>query len=328
MKDSKLPLLASIVVRSYNRLDACYELLCKLLRQDYPNFEIVVIEQSTVSTPEQTGKLKELESQNSNLRILSYPPLGPPRARNEGWKNAFGEVVVFCDDDDIPISDTWLSSHMKNYGDADIIGVSGREVMTIGEQCGYSNRRRAERMCLSYGFLGYSYVYCRLDKRIDPVDWLHGGNASVRRSFIAAVDGWYENMSDHEEHSFAFRLQKILNANQRLVFDPDPVVLRRKNILGGLDRRTQTPKELYLRWFLYVHRILVRYRTLKVLGLYPIYVLWLLGLSYFNLWRSYTPGQGSIVRLSWTSLVILFASPIWYLQGWYSLIHDRKGRSL
>lgn len=317
------PVAVSVVIRSYNRLDACIELINVILKQDFEDFEIVVIEQSTNVSDGQQAELENLQTTNDRLRILKYPPLGPARARNEGWKMARGEVVVFCDDDDIPMDTAWLSAHMKNYSDPDIIGVSGREVMDPNETCGYSNRKRARRMCLSYDFFGYPNVYCRLDERVDKVDWLHGGNASVRRSFIERVGGWQGNMVDHEEHSFAFRLVKILRGKQRLIFDPTPVVLRRKDIPGGLDRRAQTPFEFFFLWFIYVHRIVARYRPFRVILLYAVYYFWLQGISIHKLWKLPERRQRSLTGKLALNIWILLIFPVWFMLGWITFLKKR-----
>lgn len=314
----------SVVVRSFNRLDACLELLDILLRQDYPDFEVIVVEQSTNATRDQRERLEKLAGNDARLRVLAHPPLGPAGARNAGWKSATGEVVVFCDDDDLPIGEGWLRAHADNYRDPDVVGVSGREVMYPGERCSYSDRERARRMCLSYDFFEYPNCYCRLDERIEKVEWLHGGNASVRRCFVVAVDGWLDGMIDHEEHSFSHKLRRILAGEQRLVFDPVPTVLRRKDIAGGLERRGQTSWETYLHWFRYVHRVVGRYRTAKLVLLYPLFILWILAMTVRSIWQKSARANGSPLMRVAATLGILIAGPVWYVRGWISLLEKRK----
>lgn len=313
----------SAIVRSYNRLDACLELLDVLQAQDHPDFEIIVIEQSDAATPAQRAALEARAEADARLRIFKHPPLGPAGARNAGWRAARKEIIVFCDDDDLPIGAGWLRAHAALYADPDVIGVSGREVMRPDETCGYGDRRAAERGCLAYGFFGYPTVYCRLDVRVDPVDWLHGGNASVRLSAVRAVDGWFEAMWDHEEHSFAFKLRRHLKGRQRLIFDPGPVVLRRKDIPGGLARGEQRPVEIHHRWFRYYHRLFGPFHLPRFLLFYPIFAALPLGLTLFWLWKG--PQRARYHRLTrlGLSLGLPIIAPALYLRGWRDLMREK-----
>ena len=91
----------SVVVRSYNRLDALAELIPIILKQTFTNFELVIVEQSTQKSPEQIARLAFLE-RDPRIRIFPFPPLGGPRSRNESARVARGDIIVFIDDDDIP----------------------------------------------------------------------------------------------------------------------------------------------------------------------------------------------------------------------------------
>ena len=71
----------SVIVRSYNRLVALGELVAALLRQTYPSFEIVVVEQSTVRPPEAVRRLEEL-AVDARVRLVHRPPRGGAAARS------------------------------------------------------------------------------------------------------------------------------------------------------------------------------------------------------------------------------------------------------
>ena len=83
------PLGVSIIIRSFNRLPSCVELINALVIQDYPLFEIVVVEQSLDRPPEPLAALEALAEANPDkLRVLSTTPKGPAGARNVGWRAA------------------------------------------------------------------------------------------------------------------------------------------------------------------------------------------------------------------------------------------------
>jgi GT2 family glycosyltransferase len=269
---SALPV--SVIVRSFNRLDACLELLAVLLDQDYPNFEILVVEQSTKATDAQSRQVAQLATGDPRLRVLSRPPLGPSGARNEGCRHARGEVLLFVDDDDIPVSRAWIRQHLENFADPTVLGVSGGDILTRDEDqsiCPYASEARALRRNISYSALGRPWCYPRLRERVERVGWLRGGNASVRKSVVDRVGGWDEDAFDHEEHSFAFRLRAVMRPEERLVFDPRPVILRRNDLPGGLERRNVDVKTTFERTFDYFHRIYARYNRRRFALLYPAY---------------------------------------------------------
>jgi GT2 family glycosyltransferase len=261
----------SVVVRSFRRLPALFELLEAILAQDYEDFEVVVIEQSGVEAKPFEDRFQALSAKHPKLRVIRTEPLGPAGARNRGWRAASKEIVLFMDDDDLPMGATWIAAHAVNYLDPEIVGVSGSEVLEPGERMPYVSRWLARHFCLSYSFLGTPYTFCRFDERVERVDWLHGGNASIRRSIVEELGGWDAEFVDHEEHSLCVRLRP-LRKTHRLVFDPNAKMLRRKNIEGGIGRRGASLHDSFRQDVQYYHRVakaLLGWRFCLLLPLYP-----------------------------------------------------------
>src|ERR1041384_5594624 len=117
----------SVIVRSYNRLPALAELLEALLAQDHDSFEVVVVEQTQAGAGEDVARLDAL-ARDRRFRLLRYPPLGGPRARNAGVRRARGDLLVFIDDDDLPASTDWLRRHEANFEDPRCLGATGQVV--------------------------------------------------------------------------------------------------------------------------------------------------------------------------------------------------------
>jgi glycosyltransferase involved in cell wall biosynthesis len=304
----------SVVVRSYRRLDACCELIDIIFGQDYTPFEVVVVEQTPDPTPAQAAALAAREARYGDaLRVLRTPALGPAGARNAGWQAARYPIVLFMDDDDLPLGASWIARHAARFAEPGVVGVSGREVLAPGERCGY-RRRVARRYCLHYNWLGHPHTYCRFDEAVDPVHWLHGGNASIRREAIERAGGWDAAFFDHEEHSFAFRLQKVLRPGERLIFDPTPLMLRRKDVLGGLGRRQATVRETFDRYFDYFARVVAPHRPWRVRLLAPVYGVWITGVSVRWIWKDSQRHRGFIHRLL-ASLGTILVAPAWLVFG-------------
>ncbi len=93
-KDLSWPRI-SVVVCSYNGARTIRECLEGLLRLDYPNFEVIVVDDgSTDATP--------AIAREYGFRVISTPNRGLSHARNLGWRAAAGEIVAYLDDDAFP----------------------------------------------------------------------------------------------------------------------------------------------------------------------------------------------------------------------------------
>jgi len=90
----------SVIVCSYNGSSTIRDTLENLARLDYPNYEVIVINDgSKDATPEIANQY--------DVRLISTPNQGLGQARNEGLAAAHGEFIVYIDDDAYP-PQTWL----------------------------------------------------------------------------------------------------------------------------------------------------------------------------------------------------------------------------
>ena len=261
----------SVVIRSYNRLNCVLELIDRCLDQDYENFEIVIIDQSDKSHWQEYKK--PLSSIDQKIRLIRTKPRGSAAARNLGVFVSRGDVVLLMDDDDLPINN-WISSHAKNYKDPFCIGVSGRYVNDINEKNRYKNKQLAYERCLTYSFFLRGRDFTGIDKVKKPVQWLHGANSSIRRSYVIELGGWYPYINNFDEHSFCFKLQKAMKTREYLMFDPEPIVLRRFDIPGGLGKRHLSLTQLLKNQLLFYHRVVAKHYPIRFYLLYPLFNLY------------------------------------------------------
>lgn len=258
----------SVVVRSYNRLPALLELLRELLAQDHDSFEVVVVEQSTVRDREAVARLDEL-AHDSRLRVLRFPPLGGPGARNTGVRAARGELFVFIDDDDLPVGSDWLRRHEANFFDPNCLGVTGRFIEPTAAP--YVNPERARRNVLSFNWLKWQRVYARTDAR-KRVESLMGGNAAIPRKTLERFGLWDECTPIEDEPSLAYRINAEKSAEEYLLFDPQVQMVRRLDVPGGMDKRTMSGPRYARRVFAFFHNIVGHYFPLRFVLLYPAYL--------------------------------------------------------
>jgi glycosyltransferase involved in cell wall biosynthesis len=276
----------SVVVRSYKRPDPLLALLACLLEQDYPDFEIVVVDQS--DDPVLLERVRAIG--DPRIVLLSRPPLGAPGARNEGIRHARGEILLLIDDDDLPLSPLWISAHVANYEDPRVQGVAGRCV--DGPDKAHERRitPRARRKVMSLTFFKDGKCFSWLGERKEDVDFLFGTNASIRRSLAERIGGWDEvpRILWGEEQSFSLKFQQQRRPGEMFVFDPEPVAWRRTDVPGGCERRKGTgwlKRELSSR-LLYFRTVAGFYHPWRYRLLLPVFEVRVLFQTWEWIWDS------------------------------------------
>jgi glycogen(starch) synthase len=125
--DSKEPPSVSVIIPTHNRVDWLPRVLSRIEALDYPDYEIIVVDDG--SEDDTDALLKEWTPQG--IRSIRHDqPRGPSAARNSGVAIAKGEIVAFIDDDAIPESD-WLQQLVSAYT-YEKIGAVGGAVYHLG----------------------------------------------------------------------------------------------------------------------------------------------------------------------------------------------------
>ncbi len=265
------PPFVSVVVRSYHRPLPLLELVSRLLRQDYPDYEVVIFEQSNDS-----DLLRRLESfDSSKLRVVAAPATNAPAARNAAIRHAIGDIFLFIDDDDLPLGDNWISNHLVNYGDTQCMGVVGRLVSNPGCLKGPRFPRIIRALAMRHTIFKDTRAYANNTLPKKGIDFLIGSNASVRRSLVERIGGWDEGIPMNEEQSFAIKFARMRNAGEYFKFDPSPMMWRRTDVPGGLARRSGDSwhlREFEARLFYYRH-VVGFYFPLRYRLLFPLFLL-------------------------------------------------------
>lgn len=91
--------LISIVIPVYNAEKYLEETIRSVLRQSYPDFELILVDDgSRDKSAEIYGRYAE---EDARIRIIRQENAGPAQARNNGVINARGKYLVFLDSDDL-----------------------------------------------------------------------------------------------------------------------------------------------------------------------------------------------------------------------------------
>ncbi|OSQ47607.1 glycosyltransferase family 2 protein [Marivita geojedonensis] len=132
---------ASIVVPAFNVQETLAETLRALLAQTYPDFEIIVVDDGSSDDTPQIARSFESDPR---LRVIRQANRGLAGARNTGIAAARGEVIGFCDADDLWVP-AKLATHMAHLNAHPEVGISYSGSALIddnGERMGQSQRPR------------------------------------------------------------------------------------------------------------------------------------------------------------------------------------------
>lgn len=93
-------LLVSVVIPAYNASETILSCINSVLKQTYPNLEIIIIDDGSIDNTFSLVKSFIKENNLSNVFVESQTNSGPSAARNRGIMMAKGEYIAFLDSDD------------------------------------------------------------------------------------------------------------------------------------------------------------------------------------------------------------------------------------
>jgi glycosyltransferase involved in cell wall biosynthesis len=219
-------------------LRRCLESLAKL---DYPNFEVLVIDNApkTADTAQLVQHWSEADPFYSQLRyVLEFRP-GVSWGRNRAIEEATGEIIAYADDD-VVVDPGWLRAIAQNFADPLVGCVTGLIVPLELET-------QAQELFEKYGGFGRGFVrkYCHFTSQ---AHWLYplgtgifgtGANTAYRRAMFNCIGGFNPTFgpgtptAGSEDHELFFRL---LKRGYALVYEPKALLRHQhRRDLEGLE---------------------------------------------------------------------------------------------
>ncbi|GAB7187747.1 hypothetical protein ATKI12_7578 [Kitasatospora sp. Ki12] len=112
------PVTVSVVVATHNRAGMLRSCLDSLLRNGYPRFEVVVVDNAPA---DDSAERLIRDRYRSRVRYLREPVAGLARAHNTGLAAVTGEIVAFTDDDTLADPD-WIGALARTFAEDERIG--------------------------------------------------------------------------------------------------------------------------------------------------------------------------------------------------------------
>ena len=210
--------IVSIIIITRNRPFLLRHCIRRVLAQDYPHKEIIVVDSSTNDESEEVvAQYSEvisvrLRGQHNNM----------PQARNEGIAASSGDIIAFIDDDSM-VYPEWLLSLVEAYQDETVGAAGGRIVRRPEPYCDQISGTPNLSITPS-GMVIAQNVDLVSTAQIE-VDHLIGCNMSFRREALEQVGGFdpnYTLTNLREETDLCVRVKK---AGWRIVFVPSITVI-------------------------------------------------------------------------------------------------------
>lgn len=228
----------SVIVPTLHREEILCNTLSFLFTQNYPNYEVIVIDQSTKHDQSTEDFLK---INAKKIRYVHSSIAGTSKAKNTGAELAKGSILFFCDDDIIPYDDDLLRYHVERYQDQTIGGVGGRVIVKDASMS--TNRKHIAHVSKA----GVFYDNFSL-KEPGEIDTVHGCNMSFRKELFDKVHGFdtsFVGNAFREESDLSFRIRHL---GYRLLFEPKAVVFHIRAKTGGT-RNYQSRMDWYKDFF-------------------------------------------------------------------------------
>jgi len=235
--------IVSVIIPSLERQPILFNSLRDIVSLNYPNFEVIVVDQSEKMIPGFEDFIKK-----NKIKYITPKEVGTSRAKNTGASAAKGEIIIFLDDD-VRIKDkNFISNHVKNYDDSGVGGIGGRVLMDSDKPL--SQIKEVGK----FKYFGLKEITnFNADFRAE-IDHVYGCNQSYRKSVFDKVGGFqlvYGGNAHLEEADLSLRVKE---AGYKIYFDPKAVLEHLHVPFGGC----RAKDEYELRYWL-IHNATIFY---------------------------------------------------------------------
>ncbi|MDR1356149.1 MAG: glycosyltransferase [Tannerellaceae bacterium] len=206
----------SVVIYSNNESANLRENLPLWLGQDYPQYEVIVINDG--STDESDDVLKLFENEYPNLYHTFIPQESRYLSRRKlsltiGIKAAKHDILLFTEAACRPLSDRWLASMARNY--------TGKTDITLGF-CAYRTHKGFFHKLVAYDNLlsGVQAISATLARRPYSGD---GRNLSYRKALFYEHKGYSHSLGLHAGDDDLFVNEFATGENTRVEYSGDSI---------------------------------------------------------------------------------------------------------
>jgi len=226
--------LISVIIPTYRREEPLQETLEDIFKQDYPAFEVLVVDQTPTHKPQTQACLKQL-ADDHKISWFRVDWASLPGARNYGVRRATGDIILFIDDD-VRLTEGFLAAHARNYLErSDVGAVAGRVLdrMKLAEAEEGLTIENLPPEAMNPGIFLYHLNLVHTVKA-QPVLTARGCNMSFRREIFTqyglSFDERFRGSAVREESDLCLRLRQT---GLQIWYDPEAYLVHLGEETGG-----------------------------------------------------------------------------------------------
>jgi glycosyltransferase involved in cell wall biosynthesis len=205
---------ASIIIPTFNGASRIGNCLDSLVKQTAGrNVEILVVDDGS------TDNTANVVRGYSSVRLIPQANAGPASARNRGALEAQGKILLFTDDDCVPMPD-WLKAMLGPFKDPDVVGAKG------------VYRTHQKSLAARFVQIEYEDKY-RLMAGLSSIDFIDTYSAGFRRDRFLEMTGYDTSfpVACAEDIELSYRMSargwKMKFVHAAIVFHTHPDTLAR-----------------------------------------------------------------------------------------------------
>ncbi|HIK29148.1 MAG: hormogonium polysaccharide biosynthesis glycosyltransferase HpsN [Oscillatoriaceae bacterium SKW80] len=261
--------LISVIIPTYNREEPLRDTLTDILKQEYPNFEVIVVDQTAKHEPETQQFLENLAAAGK-IKWFRVNWANLPGARNYGVRRAAGEIILFIDDD-VQLPAGFLAAHARNYLEKPQVGAVAGRVLDRMKLANSEENFTIDELPPEAMDPGIAWYYIDLVHTVKPQQVLsaRGCNMSFRRQVFSEYglrfDERFKGSAVREESDFCLQFRKT---GYIIWYAPEAYLIHLGEETGGChDISTRSPEyqiTLYHNHFFMGFKNLTPYQCIRL----------------------------------------------------------------
>lgn len=281
----------SVIVAAKNEELNIERCVNAILKQDYPNFELIVVDD--YSTDGTSDILKGLQSTDHRITIIlpSKDLPGKKLAITEAISIAKGPQILLTDADCVPVSDQWIATMLSNITNDKLIVLGYGPLMVENHWINTFSRYEtllAAMQYFSYAHMGRPYMGV-------------GRNLMFDKQLFIDNNGYQSHMQHASGDDDLFIQEVATASNVALCTDQ----------LGHVLSPSMDTLESYIRQKKRHLNSSIEYKMLDkvLLSIYPFSIIFIYFLSILLLWSPYVNFVIVSIILRWVILMLFYIKP-------------------
>ncbi|NJN01600.1 MAG: glycosyltransferase family 2 protein [Leptolyngbyaceae cyanobacterium RM1_1_2] len=226
--------LISVIIPTYGREAVLCSTLKNTLEQEYPAYEVIVVDQTQQHQPDTESLLSALVSEDK-IQLYQVQWASLPAARNYAIERSTGDILLFIDDD-VELPPGYLQAHAQVYAARSDVGAVAGRVFDRMKLADAQPDLQIEDLPPQAMDPGIAWYYIDLVHTVKPQQVLtaRGCNMSFRRLLFERhqlrFDERFRGSAVREESDFCLRIRKT---GYKIWYSPEAHLIHLGEETGG-----------------------------------------------------------------------------------------------